>query len=47
MLIQVVPAGLENMFLETGVPVATGTITAPPVRHDEIERLLAAARAMA
>ena len=43
MLILVAPAGLEQMFFETGVPVPEGTTTAPPVSHEEIERLLAVA----
>jgi quercetin dioxygenase-like cupin family protein len=43
MLIQVAPGGLEKMFFETGVPVAPGTTVAPPVSHEEIERLLAVA----
>jgi quercetin dioxygenase-like cupin family protein len=43
MLISVAPAGLENMFFEVGVPVAVGTTTAPPVNHEEIARLMAAA----
>src|SRR6478735_4799731 len=30
MLISVAPAGLEEMFLEIGVPVAQGATTAPP-----------------
>ena len=43
MLILVTPGGLDAMFLETGVPVANGTTTAPPVSHEEIERLSAVA----
>jgi quercetin dioxygenase-like cupin family protein len=42
MIISVAPAGLENMFFETGVPIALGQ-TPPPVSPAEIERLLAAA----
>lgn len=42
MLIQVVPAGLENMFFEVGQPLnADGTVPATPA--DEIPRMLAAA----
>jgi quercetin dioxygenase-like cupin family protein len=43
MLISVVPAGLENMFFEVGVPVAQGATTAAPPTQPEIEKLLAAA----
>jgi hypothetical protein len=43
MLISVAPAGLEQMFLEVGQPVATGTTTASPPTKAEIEKLLAAA----
>ena len=42
MLIEVIPAGLEKMFEETGVPLAEGE-PAPPPSPAEIERLLAAA----
>ena len=40
MLIMVAPAGLENMFLEVGVPLPEGSITALPPTQDEIEKLL-------
>lgn len=40
MLISVAPAGLERMFMETGVPLPEGTTTALPPSHEEIERLL-------
>lgn len=43
MLISVAPAGLEQMFLEVGVPVAQGTTTALPPMKAEIEKLLAVA----
>lgn len=43
MLISVAPAGLEQMFLEVGTPVANGTTTAAPPGKDEIEKFLAVA----
>lgn len=43
MLISVAPAGLEQMFLELGVPLAQGATTAPPPTPDEVERLLSVA----
>jgi quercetin dioxygenase-like cupin family protein len=43
MLISVAPAGLEQMFLEVGQPVAVGAQTAPPPTSEEIEKLLAVA----
>jgi mannose-6-phosphate isomerase-like protein (cupin superfamily) len=43
MLISVAPAGLEKMFVECGVPVASGATTAPPPTQAEIEKLLAVA----
>src|SRR3954452_15864727 len=43
MLISVVPAGLERMFFEVGVPLPEGTTTAAPPTEDEINRLLALA----
>jgi len=43
MLISVAPAGLEQMFLEVGVPLAEGATTALPPTKDEIEKLLAIA----
>jgi len=36
-----IPAGLEQMFFEVGVPVAEGAATAPPPTQEEIEKLLA------
>jgi quercetin dioxygenase-like cupin family protein len=43
MLISVAPAGLEQMFLEVGMPVAQGTTTALPPTKEEIEKLIAVA----
>ncbi len=43
MLISVAPAGLEQMFLEVGVPLAEGATTGPPPSKEEIEKLLAVA----
>jgi quercetin dioxygenase-like cupin family protein len=43
MLISVVPAGLEQMFFEFGVPLPEGTTTALPPTKDEIEKLMAIA----
>lgn len=40
MLITIAPAGLEQLFLEFGVPVAPGTTTAPPPTNEEIMKLL-------
>src|SRR5436190_6114034 len=40
MLISVAPAGLEQMFLEVGVPVVQGTTTVSPPTKAEIETLL-------
>jgi quercetin dioxygenase-like cupin family protein len=42
MIISVVPAGLEKMFLETGRPLLPDG-SAPPPSQEEIERLMAAA----
>jgi len=42
MLISVAPAGLEQMFIEVGQPVALGE-QAPPPSKTEIEKLLAVA----
>jgi mannose-6-phosphate isomerase-like protein (cupin superfamily) len=42
MIITIVPAGLEQMFFETGEPLEPGGSAKPPSR-EEIERLLAAA----
>lgn len=43
MLIEVVPAGLEQMFLEVGQPVPPGATSAPPPTPADIEKLLQAA----
>ena len=43
MLVSVVPAGLEKMFMEIGVPLAEGATTALPPRREDIEKLLAIA----
>jgi quercetin dioxygenase-like cupin family protein len=43
MLILVAPAGLENYFLEVGLPLASMDETPPPPSPEEIARLLAAA----
>jgi mannose-6-phosphate isomerase-like protein (cupin superfamily) len=43
MLISVSPAGLEKMFFEVGVPVASGATSAAPPSKDEVKRLLAVA----
>jgi quercetin dioxygenase-like cupin family protein len=43
MIISVAPAGLEKMFLVTGVPVPVGTTTAAPPDDAEIARLVAEA----
>jgi RimJ/RimL family protein N-acetyltransferase/quercetin dioxygenase-like cupin family protein len=43
MLISVAPAGLEQMFVEVGVPLAEGATTALPPTNGEIEKLLAVA----
>ena len=43
MLISVAPAGLENMFMEVGVPLTEGATTALPPMKEEIEKLLAVA----
>lgn len=43
MLIWVAPAGAEEMFFETGVPLPAGARTAPPISRDEIARLLQSA----
>jgi quercetin dioxygenase-like cupin family protein len=43
MLISVVPAGLERMFMECGVPIARGSLAAPPPTNDDIEKLLSIA----
>lgn len=40
MLILVAPAGLENMFLEVGVPLPDGSTTALPPTQEEITKLL-------
>jgi len=43
MLVSVVPAGLEKMFMEIGVPLAEGATTALPATREDIEKLLAIA----
>lgn len=40
MLISVAPAGMEKMFFEFGTVLPSGTTTAPPPTHEEIEKLL-------
>jgi hypothetical protein len=40
MLIQVAPAGLEQMFVEVGQAVPVRTTTAPPTTTEEIDKLL-------
>lgn len=40
MLITIAPAGLEQMFLEFGTPVAQGTTSAPQPTNEEIMKLL-------
>jgi quercetin dioxygenase-like cupin family protein len=43
MLITMVPAGLEQMFLEVGILLPPGSMTAPPPSAEQVARLLAAA----
>ena len=43
MLISVAPAGLEEMFFEVGVPLASPEMRASPPSKSEIEKLLAVA----
>lgn len=43
MLVTVVPAGLEKMFLEVGTRLPPGTTTALPPTSADIQKLLAAA----
>jgi quercetin dioxygenase-like cupin family protein len=43
MIITIAPAGLEQMFLEVGQPVADDATSAPPASQEEIEALLAVA----
>ena len=43
MIFSVAPAGLEQMFIEVGTPMADGAATIPPPSPEEIGRLLAAA----
>src|SRR5437773_4834661 len=43
-LISIVPAGLEKMFFEVGVPVAEGATTASSPTKEEIDRRLAVAQ---
>jgi quercetin dioxygenase-like cupin family protein len=40
MTLTVVPAGLEKMFFEIGVPLEPGATTAPPPSNDEIDKLI-------
>jgi mannose-6-phosphate isomerase-like protein (cupin superfamily) len=40
MMIMVAPAGLENMFLEVGMPLPDGSTTALPPTQEEISKLL-------
>jgi quercetin dioxygenase-like cupin family protein len=40
MLITVVPAGIEKMFLEIGVPLPKDALTAPPPTSADIEKIL-------
>jgi quercetin dioxygenase-like cupin family protein len=40
MLISISPAGLEQMFFESGIPMPQGATTAPPPTKAEIEKLL-------
>jgi glyoxylate utilization-related uncharacterized protein len=42
-IITIAPAGLEQMFLEVGQPVANDATSAPPFSQAEIEKLLAVA----
>jgi quercetin dioxygenase-like cupin family protein len=39
-LISIAPAGLEQMFFESGIPMPQGATTAPPTTKAEIEKLL-------
>src|SRR4051794_7770090 len=43
MLISVVPAGLENMFFEVGVPLPEGSTTALPPTKEDFAKLMAVA----
>ncbi len=43
MLISVAPAGLEQLFLDVGVPLPEGAIHASPPSAEDVQRLLAAA----
>jgi hypothetical protein len=43
MLVSVVPADLEKMFMEIGVPLAEGATTVVAPTKEEIEKLLAVA----
>jgi mannose-6-phosphate isomerase-like protein (cupin superfamily) len=45
MLITVAPAGLEQMFFETGVPVSQGATIAPATTKEEIDTLFKVAPA--
>ena len=41
MLIFAFPAGIEQYFLEVGVPISDRSAPVPPPTHDDIEKLLA------
>ncbi len=43
MLISVAPAGLEQMFMEVGIPLAEGATTALPPTNEEIEKMVVVA----
>jgi quercetin dioxygenase-like cupin family protein len=40
MTISVVPAGLEKMFFEIGVPLEPGATTSPPPSQEQIDKLI-------
>ncbi len=43
MIITVAPAGLEQMFIEVGLPLEQGATVAPKPTPEEVEKLLSAA----
>ena len=43
LLISIAPAGLEQMFMEVGVPLTEGATTALPPTKEEVEKLLTVA----
>lgn len=43
LLISIAPAGLEQMFVEVGIPLSEDAESAPPPNREDIERLLEAA----